>query len=108
MRPTAKQVATAAPSGMSSRSGVDRLGRDRVKEVDAWDEDDLRKFLAVAKDHRWGASIRLAAPYGLRRSELIGLQLADIDLNAMTVRIERGLVPESTTRRGSGRWGEMN
>lgn len=74
MRPTAKQVATAAPSGMSSRSGVDRLGRDRVKEVDAWDEDDLRKFLAVAKDHRWGASIRLAAPYGLRRSELIGLQ----------------------------------
>ena len=78
----------------AARVGMPRVvaKKDAVKEVDAWDEADLRKFLAVAKYHRWGAPIRLAALYGLRRSELIGLQWADINLKAMTVRIERGLV----------------
>ena len=92
----------AVENGDLRRNPAARVGmprnvakKDRVKEVDAWDEDDLRKFLAVAKDHRWGAPIRLAALYGLRRSELIGLQWADLDLKAMTVRIERGLVAVS-------------
>ena len=78
----------------AARVGMPRVvaKKDSVKVVDAWDEPDLRKFLAVAKAHRWGAPLRLASLYGLRRSELIGLQWADINVKAMTVRIERGLV----------------
>jgi integrase len=89
----------AVDAGDLSRSPAARVGmprqvakKDRVKEVDAWDEADLRKFLATAKAHRWGPPMRLAALYGLRRSELIGLQWADIDVTKKTVRIERGLV----------------
>ena len=58
----------AVDMGDLNRSPVARVGmprqvtkKDRVKEVDAWDERDLRKFLAVAKAHRWGAPLRLAA-----------------------------------------------
>lgn len=32
--------------------------KDRVREVDAWDEPDLRKFLGVAKALRWGGRSR--------------------------------------------------
>ncbi|MCU1399399.1 MAG: integrase family protein, partial [Acidimicrobiales bacterium] len=92
----------AVDVGDINRSPAARVGmprqvakKDRVKDVDAWDEADLRKFLAVAKQHRWGPPLRLAALYGLRRSELIGLQWGDIDLAKKTVRIERGLVAVS-------------
>lgn len=89
----------AVDTGDLSRSPAARVGmprqvakKDRVKEVDAWDEADLRKFLATAKAHRWGPPMRLAALdlYGLRRSELLGLQWSDIDVTKKTVRIERG------------------
>ena len=81
----------------AARVGMPRVvaKKDVVKEVDAWDEADLRKFLAVAEEHRWGAPLRVAALYGLRRSELIGLKWTDINVKAMTVRIERGLVKVS-------------
>ena len=47
---------------------------DRVREVPAWTEDDVRRFLAAVKEHRWHGPIRLNVLYGLRRSELLGLK----------------------------------
>ena len=88
----------AVAEGRLRRSPAARVGMprvvvkaDRVREVPAWTEDDVRKFLAAVKDHRWYGPIRLDVLYGLRRSELLGLKWGDIDLKAGTVRIERGL-----------------
>ena len=88
----------AVAEGRLRRSPAARVGMprvvvkaDRVREVPAWTEDDVRKFLAAVKDHRWYGPIRLDVLYGLRRSELLGLKWGDIDLKAGTVRVERGL-----------------
>jgi integrase len=64
----------------------------REREADAWTEAELDRFLTVTESHRWFASIRLCATYGLRRSELLGLAWSAVDLDAGTIRIERALV----------------
>lgn len=75
---------------------------DRVREVPAWTEDDVRRFLAAVKERRWHGPIRLNVLYGLRRSELLGLKCGDIDLKAGSVRIEGAL----TEVRGRPTWTE--
>jgi integrase len=46
----------------------------RVKEVDAWSEAQVERFLAATADHRWAIGFRLGVLYGLRRSELLALR----------------------------------
>ena len=61
------------------RSPAARVAIPRVvvkpdeREVDAWDNAALAKFLAAIEGHRWEGPLRLAVMYGLRRSELLGL-----------------------------------
>jgi integrase len=64
----------------------------RVKEADAWDDDQVERFLAAISDHRWSAPLRLAVLYGVRRSELLALRWSDLDLRKRTVRVDEGLV----------------
>ncbi len=61
----------AVAEGRLRRSQAARVGMprvvvkgDRVREVPAWTEDDVRKFLAATKDHRWYGPIRLDVLYG--------------------------------------------
>jgi len=65
---------------------------ERPREVDAWDDEQIRRFLVTIDGHRWGGPIRLSTLYGLRRSELLGLMWDDIDLDARTVQINKALV----------------
>ena len=65
---------------------------ERPKEVEAWTEDQVRKFLAALKGHRWAGPIRLSSLYGLRRSELLALKWDDIDFDERTVRIDEALI----------------
>ena len=95
-------LADAVEAGDLRRSPASRVPMPRnvvkvraEREVDAWDETDLRRFLATTESHRWGAPLRLAALYGLRRSELLGLPWSTVDLNAGTVRIEQALIEVS-------------
>lgn len=64
----------------------------RVAEVVAWTDEEVRRFLAVAAEHRWAAVWRLAVLYGPRRSELLALRWDDIGVDARTVTIDEGLV----------------
>ncbi len=64
---------------------------ERPKEVDAWDEDQIRQFLTAIQGHRWEGPIRLSTLYGLRRSELLALKWDDIDFDRHTVRIDEAL-----------------
>jgi integrase len=64
----------------------------RMKEIDAWDADQLAIFLDTVRDHRWGGPMRLEALYGLRRSELLALRWRSLDLEHAAVTIDAGLV----------------
>jgi integrase len=66
----------------------------RAPEQTTWTPVELRSFLELMKDHRYGPLMRVAAVTGLRRSELCGLRWADVDLDAAlaTVRQSAQLV----------------
>ena len=92
-------LADAVDTGELRRSPANRVAMPRVvvkpdleREVDAWDDAALAKFLATIEGHRWEGPFRLAVMYGLRRSELLGLGWSAVDLKKGTVRIERALV----------------
>jgi integrase len=78
----------------ASRVGMPRNVAKTSRELDrtAWTEDELRQFLTSIAGHRWAGPIRLAALYGLRRSELLGLTWSAVDLGKGTVRIEQALI----------------
>jgi integrase len=92
-------LADAVEVGDLRRSPAARVGMprqvakpNRQREVDAWTEEQLHRFLEAISGHRWEAPLRLAALYGLRRSELLGLRWSAVDLRKGTVRIEQALV----------------
>jgi integrase len=61
-------------------------------EQKAWIATELQAFLRAAAGHRLFPAFWLLATTGLRRSELLGLQWDDIDLDHATLSINRGLV----------------
>ncbi len=61
-------------------------------EQKAWTAPELRQFLREAAGHRLFPAFWLLATTGLRRSELLGLQWDDLDLDHATLSINRGLV----------------
>jgi integrase len=89
----------AVEEGLLRRNPAVRVGMprqvtrpDRQRDVDAWDEQQVTRFLEATAKHRWAAPFRLAVLYGLRRSELLALTWADLDLDAGTVNIDKALV----------------
>ena len=92
-------LADAVDRGDLQRSPASRVGMPRAvakapsqKAVRAWDQEQTGRFLREATKHRWGPALRLAVLYGLRRRELLGLRWSDIDFDASTLTIGRGLV----------------
>ena len=93
-------LADAVDEGLIVRSPAARVGMpkqvarsSRKREVDAWDHEQVGRFLRVIADHRWGAPMRLAVLYGLRRSELLALKWDDLDAKGSFIRIDEGLIP---------------
>lgn len=61
-------------------------------EPQAWTAPELRTFLRAAAGHRLFPALWLLANTGMRRSELLGLQWDDIDLDGAVASVNRGLV----------------
>jgi len=61
-------------------------------EQNAWTAEQLQAFLRAAAGHRFFAAFWVIANTGMRRSELLGLRWADIDLPKGTLSINRGIV----------------
>jgi len=66
---------------------------DRVRETEAWNHEQVERFLDATAEHRWTVGFRLAVLYGLRRSELLALKWDDLDAKGAKLRIDEGLVP---------------
>ncbi len=64
----------------------------KTKDTDAWDSDEVERFVTVVRDHRWGGPILLQLMYGLRRNELLALHWSVVGVDAGTVSIVAGLV----------------
>ena len=60
--------------------------------VRVWNPDQLAEFIEAAGSDRLAGVWRLAAMSGLRRSELVGLQWGDIDLDAARLSVRRAVV----------------
>lgn len=71
--------------------------RQRPSVVTMWTADEAARFCAHVCTDRYAAAWLLSA-YGLRRSEILGLRWADVDMEAGTVRIEQGRVAVTPTR----------
>jgi integrase len=97
-------LADAVDEGLLPRSPAARvaLPRDvakpqRVKETDAWNDEEVDHFLDVTAGHRWGVGFRIAILYGLRRSELLALRWDDVDARTRRLRIDEGLIAVGNT-----------
>lgn len=64
----------------------------RTPEPQSWTAEQLQVFLRAAAGHRLFPAFWTLAMTGMRRSELLGLRWSDIDLEAATLSINRGLV----------------
>jgi site-specific recombinase XerD len=83
--------------GEIDHSPMDRMAPPQVPEqpVPVLSEDDLRKLLADCagkefEDRRDEAMIRLLADTGMRRGELLGMRLADVDLQQVGFVLGKG------------------
>ena len=92
-------LADAVDDGLLRRSPAARVPMPRtvtkppkVKEVDAWTEQQVSHFLSISSEHRWAIAFRLGLLYGLRRSEVLALRWSDVDTVKGTLRIDEGLV----------------
>ena len=56
-----------------------------------WDVATIRQFLDASSDNSYGAVYHLAVLTGMRRSELLGLQWKDIDMDNANLHVQRSL-----------------
>ncbi len=68
-----------------------RVPRPAPEERRPLDVDEVRQLLKATREHRLHAMFVVFALLGMRRSEVLGLQWRDVDLDARVVRVERGL-----------------
>jgi integrase len=92
-------LADAVDEGLIPRSSAARVALPptvakpaKVKEIEAWEDAEVARFLEVTRDHRGAIGFRLGVLFGLRRSEILALHWDDVDTDAKTLRIDQRLV----------------
>jgi len=65
--------------------------RPERHEMKMWDVATIRQFLDASSDNSYGAVYHLAVLTGMRRSELLGLQWKDIDMDNANLHVQRSL-----------------
>lgn len=103
----------AVKEGLLPRNPAEATSPPAIKnkQMRPLSEDELLKFLDVAKDDRLYAAYVVAATTGLRRGELLGLCWDCVDLEQGIIVVKRQLVPlkkkglilEETTKTKSGK-----
>ncbi|MCL0090275.1 site-specific integrase, partial [Dehalococcoidia bacterium] len=67
------------------------LPRGRRTEMQTWDEDDITRFLEVARKTPYFALFHTALFTGMRRSELLALQWCNVDFEYSQIYVTRSL-----------------
>jgi len=86
-----KSFTQAVKWGMIRTNVTDLVQKPRIirKELNVWDQDQIKLFLEEAKRDRYYCLFLLALTTGLRQGELIGLQWNDIDLENEFITVRR-------------------
>jgi len=76
-----KAMEIAVRDGLCAANPVAAVAppRPAPRQVQVWTTAELRRFLAVADEHRLGAAFMLLATTGMRRSEVLGVRWRDVD-----------------------------
>ncbi|WP_246946149.1 site-specific integrase [Bacillus pinisoli] len=74
-----------------------KLPKGNKKEINVWNEEEVNKFLKVAKDDSCYIVFYLALMTGMRQGELLGLRWKDVDLNKGLIRIKQTLSHDGKT-----------
>lgn len=84
---------TAVRWGLLPRNPADAVSLPKIRraEMQTWDEDELTRFVELAKDTPYHALFYTALFTGMRRSELLALRWQDVDLLLSQIRVNRGL-----------------
>jgi integrase len=77
--------------------------RSRRPKVTVWEPEQMRRFVDQVRDDRFFAMWLLAATTGMRRGELAGLLVTDLDLRHASRRQESAHSPASICRVGSAK-----
>jgi integrase len=79
--------------GVVGRNVTDAVQAPKTsrEERRAWSREEVRRFLAVARESHYGPVWLLMATTGMRRGEVLGLRWQDIDLHAGTFSIRQQL-----------------
>lgn len=80
------------PSNVADRAKPPRPNRRSSGEIQAWEAEELARFLDHAQDTRLGPAWRLAAMTGMRRGEVLGLRWKDIDLEGARLSVRQAVV----------------
>ena len=67
-----------------------RVGSGKAMSV--WSAEELRAFLASVEDHDLYAALYLAANTGMRRGEVLGLSLRNVDLDAGRLEVNQAVL----------------
>lgn len=75
---------------------MDKMVMPRAERHEAvfYNEDELNELFEVFKDHKLELIVHIAAYYGLRRCEILGLKWDSIDFKKKTISIERKVVSD--------------
>ena len=84
---------TAVKLGLINRNSADAVDPPKIRrtEMQTWDEDEIYRFLAAAKNTPYYALFYTALFTGMRRSELLALRWNDVDFIQSQVFVSRGL-----------------
>ncbi len=84
---------TAVQWGLLARNPADAVSPPRARrtEMQTWNEDDITRFLEVAKDSPYYTLFYTALFTGMRRSELLGLKWGDVDFILSQICVSRSL-----------------
>ncbi|TPE65923.1 tyrosine-type recombinase/integrase [Halalkalibacterium halodurans] len=61
------------------------------KEIEVWDEEEIKMFLEASKDSRYYCAFLLALTTGMRQGEILGLRWKDIDVDNQTISVVQTL-----------------
>lgn len=86
-------LADAINEGLVARNPIKgaRTPKHDSPKIEPYTVDEVRRFLATAKDRRNSARWTVAVISGLRQGEVLGLQWSDLDLAAATLTVRRQL-----------------
>lgn len=65
-----------------------------VPEPQWWSQEEIAVILELAGPDWFGAFVRVAADTGMRRGEIMGLQVADLDFSGSEIRVRRAIVDD--------------